>query len=556
MHRRSILAAAIAVTSGSACGSDSPVELAPSGSAPAPPPPLPRPAELIGTATLRSAQRVHDLLRETYGLSILPGARWEASAVVLAGLPITATETIDDRGSVRFALVEPAGEPIGVVAALPLRAPDKLIATVTAGEAAGHRVKRDDAGIDWLTPVRPEAHPGRVLAVARNHLVVGSSERVVALAAAFLANPAALEIAAGEADLEVQLPGAGAARLAPALAPLRRVIGPDPTMLEDLIPIGDLAAALASAEQLTLALSIEGEALRLDASLLRPAAEPEPPASCPEGPLGELLEASADATVTIAMFAAADARKQSAIAAAGWIERAKLIDAGRQQAIASALVALAAARGAALRLSLEKSPRGWLAYGSSLVDDAAGADGALNGLNEALAAGEARAGMHLSMEATVIERIGDVRRVRIRERETDAGTERTLATVLLRRQGSRLALATGADPAYALRKALGPAGDADEPAFSLDGLPSVRALLFAVDERANAFFAIDPAALLAVPRQVADGARSVWVGSLKTCGKSWSLRSALQCSGGASAAGRYYGVRWIRASTYALKPSL
>lgn len=510
----------------SASCSDAPASSGGSSATSAPAlPPADKPRAMRGALVLGDARRVHDLLKTRYGFrALLPGATWEASVVVLAGLSISCAETVDGSGVVRGALVKNGAGAMDLVLGVPLRAPDRLLALNAAGKDASFRVRRDDAArIDWLEPVVVDVPVRRAVGVSKNHLVLGGSAESVALVAAYLAEASALDFASPSSGLTAKLEADAIAALTKNLSSrVAAVSGPDWSALRALLSTEEDLVRASDASRAEITGELGDDALQVTVSLTVPG--PAPAGGCVEGSREELLRSNADATVAAATFSTEVARTQSATRAASWLEQSGLAAGDRAVSAKAALESIAVARGSATRMAVERSEIGWIAYGSSELSNREAAGQALDALADVFEAPsepstEASGGLALASSKTVFERIGEVTRLRVQKRADKGAEPETLTTIALRKEGDRLALATGPDVGYALEKALG--GD---DAAVLGDDASIRKLAELIDEKATMFAYVDVVGL--------ERGRGSEVGaaiaSLRPCSDVWSLRLALQ----------------------------
>ncbi|MBK6519719.1 MAG: hypothetical protein IPG04_37685 [Polyangiaceae bacterium] len=491
---------------------------APSESAPPPErPPAPRPHGVIGTAVAASPARLHGSLRSLLGDELGLASTYGATVTLLAGLPLTSAPTIDEAAPLRAVLWAPTSSEVELVAAVPLRAPELLLAQVSSGQAAPHRTRRDEeAGLDWVEPVAVDVPPSVAVAVARNHLVLGSSARAVAACGAYLAHPAPPELEPGSSALSVWLSRDAAVRAAGVVGERASAgRGPEWGALLGLLSSNDEVTRLSDARELKIDANLDGEALTLSVAVDTASA---PPSACVDGPLSELTSANVEAALVFATFSDDATRRASAERAAGWLAQAGLAGGERGAKVKDALAAIARARGQGTRLAVELSEVGWLAYGSSDVTEPAAARDALEALRVALDAGaDAKAGMELVASKAVVENVGEALRLRLRRPESGGTDAKPVATILARVHEERLVLSTGADPSYALLREL----RASAGAASLAERGEVAALAARVDASATAFAYADLAALRGKPR----GARLI--ASLRTCASPAVVRAAI-----------------------------
>jgi len=190
-----------------------------------------RPAEVIAVLIAAEPQPLYASLRSGRSLA-LPGRTWYASILARAGLPISSVELVDPAGGFRAALVAPASDPIdrsaALVVAVPLRAPDRLLALATSGRDAGFRAVRDAEGIDWLEPTRVE-RDASYRAVVRNRVLLARTREAIARAGPYLAQRDPDAVLGGSstagAAARLELDGVRLANSAPSLGALVAAAG-------------------------------------------------------------------------------------------------------------------------------------------------------------------------------------------------------------------------------------------------------------------------------------------------------------------------------------------
>jgi hypothetical protein len=181
---------------------------------------------LIAVLVAADPQPLYETLRSGRSLA-LPGRTWYASILARAGLTLSSVELVDPAGGLRAALVAPAPDATdretAVVVAVPMRAPDRLLALATSGSDARFRVVRDAAGIDWLEPRRAEEGASH-RAVVRNRFLFARSREAIARSGPYLAqrDPDAVLSNGPTAgsDVLLELDGVRVAASAPSLGAL------------------------------------------------------------------------------------------------------------------------------------------------------------------------------------------------------------------------------------------------------------------------------------------------------------------------------------------------
>lgn len=467
----------------SACGGDSvPLPASASTKADADSAPPGPPAGLVAMFALRGAEAVFDALRGASSVA-LAGTGWSTLIVDRLGLPITCAQLVDERGTPRGVLVRREDREPELVVAIPLRDADRLIVFASGGEAAPFRRVRDEAGLDWL---ERKAEPKGALALSRTSLVWGASREAVRAAAAYLSRPDAALRALFEGPPGLAATGDGA--ILPALA--ARLGGAFAARAKPLAALAALAEggapSLDGLGRWTLAVELTGAAL---VARLHSEGGAELVAGLETGPVAALWPLAAEASVALLVHQG-EAARNTAIAPERVAALAELSDEDRSE-LAAALRELAAARAARTLLAIEQGTLGLLAWGDVALHDRDRAQAALARVAKRFPIGE---DAPFGLEATVLERIGDVFRGRI-------GPMDHRATMFARLEGQRLLLATGSDPVAALRRAL----PSDEPRKTLaDVVPA--ALAAALGDLALAAVALD-VALLGASGDAAKGRR-------------------------------------------------
>jgi len=216
---------ALACVVGMGCYNPADVALS-SSSTPAVGPTIPRPAEVIAVLVAAEPQPLYETLRSGRSLA-LPGRTWYASILARAGLALSSAELVDPAGGLRAALVAPASDATdraaAVVVAVPMRAPDRLLALATSGHDARFRVVRDAAGIDWLEPKRAD-EGSSYRAVVRNRFLFARTRDAIARAGPYLSqrdpNAVLSDGATAGSGVLVELDGVRVAASAPSLGAL------------------------------------------------------------------------------------------------------------------------------------------------------------------------------------------------------------------------------------------------------------------------------------------------------------------------------------------------
>jgi hypothetical protein len=505
MQAARLLALVVAV---SACfGCDEPDAARQVTSAPVPSAPIARPSAVRGTAVVSRPATLQRELADRFALDV-PGLSRSFGVTVtdFSGLPLLAADNVDEAGPLRVAFV--AGpERTEVVVAVPLRAPDRLLLAATGGEGARFRAVRRGS-VDFLEPTRPA--PGRALAVATNHLVVGESAAAVASVAEFLGDPASVTFAAGRDDgprVRGELPLDVLARLAAPLAAA--------TTWLSLAPLPDgLAESLAPTGPVTFDAELDDAGIRceLGGSTARASELFE------VGPIDALLDLPADSQLALTVFLTKQARTADAGSAEGVLSGVVGADAAGR--LRTGLEKLADARGARTALAFESGTRGPMMYGTLALSDAASAEAAVADVVKALDAGDEPAlegKAKITAKKTVIERVGDAYRVRV------VTAEGAASTIALRFENDRLLVAAAVDPDVALRKLRGDGGSAP----ALRDVPAALAAARAVGAADASLVLFADPERLSLSRPVGDAteARSALVVAVTVDGRTITLRA-------------------------------
>ena len=504
-RRRSILALGLGAAADAlvGCSSDAP-EPTPVSSAP-PFAAAQAPAGLLGALVVPAPAALFELCRDSYDLPVT-GSSWAAFTVALLGMPIMASEAFDVGSSIRVALLESTAGAPAVVLALPLRAPDRLIAVATLGESARFRSQKDDAlRGERLIPTSGEAT--HEIGALRNHLVVGPSG-ALARAGAFLADPEQPAFARNAPQVSGWVHGrvlawllrAGLDRLGEKPQALARVMLPEVT-------------ALASALEPVTEISFEATLSKTSSSLRLAVPKSEAIgaafSSLSRGELAPMLATDRDASFSVRLYQPAAERVK---AAEHFGKVLSVIGVSSQPAAAmgDALVALARARADGFQLAVERNSVGMLAYGSCDLEDEDAARTALSALTKASGDPQKNSGTTVGVVDTRLTLIGEAVHVFVDREEPaqDAKAEpkkTRLASVLMRVEGGRLALAAGSDAVSALKKAL--RRRAEQGPASLAELAVVKAIEPALPKTASFYAFCDPARWLGGERLSGDPTR-------------------------------------------------
>lgn len=505
MRRRHALELLVSLVSpiAAACGGGGDAAPGPSASTRPVEPPSAPPPGLVARFALRGAETIFGALRRSPKIP-LAGTSWATVVVDQLGLPITCAQLVDDRGTPRGAAVAREGGDPEWVVAVPLRDADRLIVYASGGEGAPFRRVRDEAGLDWLERT---SEPAIALALERSFLVWGASREAVRTLAPYLARPdhelaALLEGPPG-------LAAKGEAAVLPALA--QRLAG----LASRVAPLAALTALADGGAPFTQRLGAWTLSLETTASVavakLCSEGGADLVAGLEAGPVSSLWQVAADASVAVVVHQDAAAR-DAAVAPDRVAALAGLTEEDRGE-LGAALRELAEARAPRTLLAIEQGRLGLLAWADVAIDDRERAQAALVRVAKRL---PIREDAPFGIEATVLERIGDVFRARL-------GPSERRATMFARLEGPHLLLAAGADPVAALRRAIG-----DEPRRTLaEVIPA--ALAGALEEPALAASALD-LALVEGEARASDAAPRHVVLSLTRSGAGLALTLACEPS--------------------------
>ncbi len=421
------------------------VACGPSGTDPAPSAqpsvsvaPVPRPASVEATILADDLPRLHDDLKTRHGLgAYLLGKSWAGTVVSLVGLPIATAEHVALEGTIRGVMTRGEKGP-GYAFAIPLHNPGALLAVATAGDASPFR-RRAEGGWDHLVPVRND---GATIARAliSNHLVVASSAEVLADVGAFIAQTS-----------PSGFPGTGEAKPTGATAASVRgtvrsaALKPWVTSAADRVGASvpfDLAMLSAARLSDEIPFRVTVGPTTLDAVLELGPLQDGAAAPLEPGPFARLLELPAETELGLMLYQPESARAAAARAGSSWLGAGLLAGAATQ--LTPAFEEVAHARGPGLALGYRRGGTGRMMFGVSDLADEARAKKGLHALikgleDKSVTAALASRGFTVSASDTVLERIGDVTRVRV-----SRGDE-TTASIVLRIQKGRLVFASGAD---------------------------------------------------------------------------------------------------------------
>ena len=496
------------------CSSDAP-EPAPTSGGPAELPPVEAPSDLLGVGVVPAPAALFELASKRYDLP-LAGSSWAAFAVGVLGLPITASEAFDLTAPVRLALVDPPGfGGLGAMVALPLRAPDRLIAVASLGAGAPFRAEKDET-LRGERLIRASGDGRFEMGVLRNHLVVGGAGSL-SHAGAFLSDPKQPLFTTASGRLGGWVAGRVVAELIDAA--VMRVDRPQRDLLSESVPFGPIGSAFRAMAEIPFEITLDAAVASLRCSLPKTPALAGLLASLTEGERAALLAADRDASIAIA-FNQGSADRVKGAEWTGRTLRALGLVSEPPGAAGEALVALAQARGDGVQLAVERGAAGALAYGACDLHDEEAAKKALAALVDAAASPPKNAITSIHIVETRLTLVGEAVHVFIDREEaekdpkSDAATKR-LASVLLRVESGRLALGTGRDAMMALKKGL--RRRSEEGPASLADLAVVKPVAGALPARAAVFGFFDPARWFSSARPSGDPERdrSALLGALE-----------------------------------------
>jgi hypothetical protein len=468
------------------CGDATRSTPAPSAGASAPHTPASPPAGLVARAVVRAPDRA---LTQTRGLlgaraGVLASRQSTAALAVDLGVPAAAMQEIDGEAPAQIALLEdPSSKRRSLAAALSLRDSQRFLLLSTGGAAA----PLESATVPGGSRLRTKSGGALPFAtgVFGHHLVVATDDATLLATGPFLDDPidpvaAPLDpeaVASGEIDAPT------ASAIVDAFVDARLgSLGPEARAVLSA-PFGSL---LAGATKIPVSITLREDGLRVHAEVDRTAAIGA--LGLARGPTPDLVVAPPGSQIVLGLRQSAAARTASADGADALL--AKVLHGEDARSVSGALSALALARGERSTLSFEIGPEGPSVHGDLEIADRDAAAKATKVLVEAMDARSVReaaraAGYKLGARATVVERVGDVARVRVRKLG-DGEDAREGATLFLRLEPKRLLLGGGWDAEGALRRAL------------VDAEP-VRGASKALPENASVVVFVDPARL-ASPR--------------------------------------------------------
>lgn len=432
----------------------------PSGDGGVPPPaassvaPLPVPAapvDLAAHVVIAAPRTSLAALREGLGEAMAGLPRSFASIVTsLADLPITIAEVVEDDAPI-LATVLASDAGIEAVVAVHVRSTDRLAMLATAGADARYRAVAGEGGLTRLEPVRPS--PGAPhLAVLGNHLLLATSQAAIDRAGAFTerAPPPALK----EGELLAIEHGPAAALLGRQLA--RRWLDPPrpPSAFGpyDTIPnlgyeaFKRIAPAFDALTGGRTALRLESARLRIDVvagdSLLTRLGA----AGFPASEAASLLALPKDSAIALLFHGGGPGAE--AVTLSSELTSLTGIRDERRDAVAAAITKLERSRAPALAIGAGLAPGGPALWFRTPVADGPGVKAALGDLVEAIGEKAKKERPSVTARETVVERVGDVVRIRLRasEKEDAPSTD-----VYLRREDDLLLGATGQDAIEALQ---------------------------------------------------------------------------------------------------------
>lgn len=420
------------------------------------------PDDLAAHVVVQAARSSLPALRAGLGdaAAAIPGS-FASVVTSLAGLPITVAELVEDDAPITASILATESG-IEAVVAVHVRSTDRLASIATAGEGARFRAIAGDAGLTRLVPVRPPSEGAAAphLAVLGNHLLIGTSDAAIDRAGAFTerAPPPALE----EGELIAIEHGPAAPILARRLA--ARWLGPASTPstpgAPPVGPHGDLGAALALGPYLLpkldaafdalaggrTSLRLDGGRVRIDVAAGDSLLTRLGAASLPASEAVSFLALPKDAAVAV-LFHGGGAGTQ-AVTLSSELTSLTGISGPRREKVAAAITKLEHARAPALALGAGMAPGGPALWFRTPVVDGPGAKGALAALVKAVGEKAKKERPSVTARATVVERVGDVVRLRVRD---SAREDAAPVDVYLRREDDLLLGATGRDAIEALQ---------------------------------------------------------------------------------------------------------
>lgn len=411
--------------------------------------PLPAPpADLAAHVTIAEPRALMPALRDGLGDAI---AKWPGSfaslVTTLAELPITSAEVVSDDAPIRASILA-SESGIDVVAAIHLRAADRLQSIATSGADARFRAVAGEAGLTRLVPVQPREGALR-LAVLGNHLLLATSDGALDRAGAFTERAPPPTLRPGE--LVAIEHGAAAPILARRLA--TRALASLPSQV--LSPLGlDGSGKLPERAETALS-ALEGgrTTLRLEAGTVRVTVAMGDSvlgrlatASLATSPAASWLALPRDASAAILFHGGGVG--SDAIAPSDDLAATLGISGARRDAAGAAMTSLDHARSSAVAVAVGAAPGGPALWFRTPIVDGEGADQALRALVKAFGEKPRKDRPSVTARATVVERVGGVIRLRVRP----AGAEdRPPVDVILRHEGEVLLGVAGLDAIGAMQ---------------------------------------------------------------------------------------------------------
>lgn len=502
--RHPVLALALACSLVAWSGCADPSGPAPAASSSAPEAPPAPPADLALHVALAPIDVAWPALLAAFGDEARTWPRTAPGALVAElGLPITVAELVST--NVPMSVVVLAAEKGGpeAVVAIHLRGADRAVVLATGGEGAPFRAERDGDGVR-LVSSRPGGEGKPRLAVIGNHLVAATSDEALAQAGRFVARAPAPALAAGVL---------AAATMGPRAPTILSWAG---GRLAGLVPaVPGLAPSMSTDDQLRLfglffgadlTLRLEGGALQLEAKAPASLEATAAAALVPHGPATPWLALPRGVSFAALVHATSLEREREAVRSAETLAAATQLDAKRRDAIASALQDLAVARSPSVAFALGSTPGGPVAWFRAGIEDGKAADAALDALVRAAGKAKAPPGASvLSAKTTVIERVGEAVRLKVRVGE-EVGAA---VDVLIRRDEGGLFGAAGRDASAALEALRGATGDG-----SLGAEPLARRVAQAAEAHAALAFVDLGRADPTEPGRTTPQARAAMAGSL------------------------------------------
>lgn len=426
-------------------------DAAPAASSAAPLPVPSPPADLAARVSFAAPREVMPALRAELGDAV---ATWPGSFGSLVtgstGLPITIAELVSDAVPIAVTILSSEGG-IEAVAAIHVRSADRLATIATAGADALFRAVPGEAGLVRLVPVRLAAS-GLRLAVLGNHLLVATSDGALERAGPFTERAPPTTLGSGE--LVAMMHGPATPDLVRRAVARAVAASPGPTLAplglssSGKLP-GSIDALLGALEGGRTTVTIDDHVLRVTVTAGDSLIGRFSTAAAATSSATGWLSLPRDASVAL-LFHAGGAGSDP-IAPSDDLASSLGVKGARREAVAAAMTSLDRARAPSVVVAAGLAPGGPALWFRAPLADERAADAALVALVKAFGDKSQKERPSATARATVVERVGDVVRVRVRAAGPD---DRPAVDVILRREGDLLLGVTGLDAIGAIQALL------------------------------------------------------------------------------------------------------